>query len=105
MEYLYNEIKPQLEDLIKKKKSFVIIGLKGELLDVSAHIEQTIEAAGLTCRIYTRNRTWAAGAIAWTGAGILSLAAIAAHNVATFNPDYEIGRCAIDNKIYVDYKK
>lgn len=104
MEYTYDQIKSKLVELINNKKSFVVIGLGGQLLEASAHIEKVIESSGLSCRVYTRNRSIAAGAMAWTGAGLLSLVGIAAHNLATFNPDYEIGRAAVDNKIYVDYK-
>ena len=59
----------------------------------------------MRCRIYTRNRAATATALAWTGPGLAALAGIAAHNLATYNPDYEIGRAVVDQKIYVTYKK
>lgn len=105
MEYSYNEAKEKMDELLTSKQSFVIIGLGGDLLEASKFTEKAIETRGLKCRVYTRNRAYAAGAISWTGAGLLSLAAIAAHNVVTFSPDYEIGRAIVDNKLYIDYKK
>lgn len=105
MEYTYNELKSKIADLIQQKESFVAIGLGGQLFEASAYIEKEIESAGLSCRIYTRNRSVAAGSMVWTGAGLLSLVGIAAHTLLTINPDYEIGRASVDNKIYVDYKK
>jgi len=105
MELTLDEVMEQLPSLIATRRSFVVIGAGGNLLKTSERIENAIESAGLSCRVYTRNRSIAAGAMAWSGIGLLSLAGIAAHNLATFNPDYEIGRAAVDNKIYVDYKK
>lgn len=105
MEYDYIEAKDQLNKLIANRKSFVITGLAGILIDATSLVEREVERQGMSCRVYTRNRAYAAGAMAWSGAGLLSLAAIAAHNIATMNPDYEIGRSIVDNKLHVDYKK
>ena len=105
MEYTSETIKEHLDNLIKNKESFVVIALGGLLLKTSQEIEKAIESEGMTCRIYTRNRAIVAGSMAWTGLGLFSLIGIATHNLATFNPDYEIGRAIVDNKIYVTYKK
>ncbi len=105
MEYTYDEVKLKLNELLDSKSSFNIIGLGGELLEVSQLLEKEIEKKGMRCRIYTRNRAATATALAWTGPGLAALAGIAAHNLATYNPDYEIGRAVVDQKIYVTYKK
>lgn len=105
MEITYAQAREQIDGLIDQKKSFVIVGLGSELVDASAFVEKCIEEKGLRCRVYTRNRVLAAGAMSWTGAGVASLAGIAAHNLATFNPDYEIGRAVVDQRLHIDYKK
>lgn len=105
VEYSYSEAKSKIDELISGKKSFVIVGLGGDLFEASKFAEKAIETRGLKCRVYTRNRSYAAGALSWTGAGLVSLVATAAHNAVTFNPDYEIGRAVVDNKLYIDYKK
>lgn len=98
-----------LTQLINSKSSFEVIGLGGRLMNACSLVENKIETNGMTCRIYTPGRIGAAG---WsvlggiTGAvGILSAASIALHNLATYNPDYEIAKNPIQNKIVVTYKK
>lgn len=72
-------------------------------------LERLIEAQGMKCRIYTIGRVAAMGAAAWTGWGTVIAAgaglAMAAHNVATWSPDYEIGKMMTGTKIFVTYKK
>lgn len=106
MEVKYSDAKNKLDHLIADRKSFILIGIDiDDLMNASKLVEIAIENQGLKCRVYTRNRAYAAGAMAWTGVGLISLGSIAAHNLATFNPDYEVGRCVIDNRLYVTYKK
>lgn len=105
VEYDYQEAKTKISSLIAGREAFVITGLSGSMLDASNFVENEIERQGMTCRVYTRNRAYAAGAMAWTGGGLLSLAGIAIHNIATFNPDYEVGRAITENCLYVTYKK
>lgn len=106
MEIKYSDAKNKLDHLISNRKSFILIGIEiDDLMDASKLVELAVEAQGLKCRVYTRNRAYAAGALAWTGVGLLaSLGSIAIHNLATFNPDYEIGRCVVDNRLYVNYR-
>lgn len=105
-EFTFDQAKANIDRLLKGKRSFEIVGLSGKLMEASQFVETAVEERGMTCRVYTRNRVAAAaGATLLAGEGILSLAAIAAHNLVTFNPDYEIGRAVVDNKLYVDYKK
>ncbi len=60
-------------------------------------LEKLIEGKGLSCRVYPKGRVAALGALAVpnpvTVAVSLGTAAfIGAHNLATFNPDYEIAK-------------
>ncbi|MFC5698364.1 hypothetical protein ACFPU0_22785 [Pseudomonas sp. GCM10022186] len=98
-----------LTQLINRKESFEVVGPGGRLLSTVKTVENKIEANGMTCRVYTVGRI---GAVAGsffggiTGAvGILSAASIAIHNIMTFNPDYEIEKNPIDNRIVVKFKK
>ncbi|MFJ7790633.1 hypothetical protein [Pseudomonas sp. NPDC096925] len=72
-------------------------------------LEKLIESQGMTCRVYTIGRVAAMGAAAWTGWGTIIAAgagiAMAAHNIATWSPDYEIGKVMTGSKIFVTYKK
>ncbi|ABM20444.1 conserved hypothetical protein [Marinobacter nauticus VT8] len=96
-------------ELIKKKESFEVTGCGGRLTEAATKVEQLIESQGLRCRIYTYGRVAAAGASFFGGItgvlGVASAVGMAAHNVATFNPDYEIAKHPIDNKLTVKYKK
>ncbi len=101
----------KLKKLIKQKQSFQIVTVKNIGHTVNK-IEGAIEREGLKCRVYTENRSsLLAGFIpnplypltffAATGAATAS----ALHNIATFNPDYEIGKNIIKSTINVTYKK
>ncbi|WP_208107244.1 hypothetical protein [Mesocricetibacter intestinalis] len=72
-------------------------------------VERIMEDAGYKCRIYTENRATAMGASFFggiTGAiGVVSAIGIAAHNLATYNPDFEIGKNHFNNQINITYKK
>ncbi|WP_301098926.1 hypothetical protein [Otariodibacter sp.] len=99
----YKDVAPQL---IAEHESFEICGVDIEdMFDISGELEKIIEKQYLKCRIYTKNRvvTGLAGLLnpAW---GILSLATIAAHNIVTLSPDYEIARDLANNRIEVVWK-
>lgn len=98
-----------LATLIRSKQSFEVVGLSGRLSSAVTTVENRIESQGLKCRIYTFGRIAAAGGSFFGGItgviGLASAAGIAAHNLATFNPDYEIAKYPIDNRIVVKYKK
>lgn len=100
----------QIEQKIKNHESFIIEC--PDFLKVSKGVEKLekiIEAQGMRCRIYTIGRVATIGAAAWTGIGTVIAAgaglAIAAHNVATWSPDYEIATLPLGTKIVVTYKK
>ncbi|MBL0560978.1 hypothetical protein [Aeromonas hydrophila] len=99
----------KLTALISSRLSFEVTGLSGRMSSAVSKIENAIEPAGLTCRVYTRGRIAAAGASLLGGpagvAGVISAAGIAVHNLATYNPDYEIAKHLVDNTLSVLYKK
>lgn len=97
-------LKEHIDGLISNHESFTVIGLGGEMLDCTEYLEKQIERKSLSCRVYTKGRLAAAGGGALLGgAGLLGLIGIAAHNIATLNPDYEIARNPIDHEIEVTY--
>lgn len=99
----------EVEGLIAQRDSFKIIGAKDSIMDTIEELEHMIEDRGLSCRVYTKGRLAAAGASVFGGVtGVLGLASaigIAAHNIATYNPDYELAKDIINNSITVSYMK
>lgn len=95
-------------NLIKSKSSFEIVGLSGRMDSAVSTIENLIESEGLKCRVYTYGRVAAAGGSFFGGVtgliGLASAVGIAAHNLATFNPDYEIAKHLVDNKLSINFK-
>ncbi|MNF87207.1 hypothetical protein D3C84_696660 [compost metagenome] len=98
-----------LTTLIRNKESFEVVALSGKMVSAVARVENNIESNGMKCRIYTFGRIAAAGGSFFGGItgviGLASAAGIAAHNLVTFNPDYEIAKYPIDNRIVVKCKK
>ena len=96
-------------ELIKAHKTFEVTGLSGRMPSAVQKVENIIESEGLRCRVFTVGRIAAAGGSLFGGVtgllGVASAVGMAAHNAATFNPDYEIGKHRIDNKLTVKYKK
>ncbi|MDD7984379.1 hypothetical protein PQO01_05385 [Lentisphaera marina] len=72
-------------------------------------IEREIESQNFKCRIYTAGRIAAAGGSVFTGVlgvvGAASAIGIAAHNLATYDPDFEIKKHKIDKAITVAYMR
>lgn len=99
----------KIDTLIKSHQTFTISDVKDMSLVVKM-IEDTIKNRLLRCRVYTANRS--ASLCAWfipTGitqiTALASAIGMAAHNIATYNPDYEIRKHHFDNRIDVIYKK
>lgn len=96
-----------LQKLIAEKKSFQIVAVK-HLGSVVNKLEGIIEKSGLRCRTYTEYRSAAITGmvipVVWS-VGIFSAFGIAAHNIATFNPDYEIAKNKLQSRVTVMYKK
>ncbi len=93
----------ELKSLVSQKKTFKIIASFGSIMRLCENCETTIESLGMSCRVRTKNRTAANAAALFTGVGVLGFMAQAAHNLATFNPDWEIIRCPVTNTIEVKY--
>jgi predicted nucleic acid-binding protein len=107
----------QIEELLRNKSSFEVIGLRGTFNASIKFIETRIEHLGLKCRI----KIDAKGAIAHGGilgtiigaaslpAGVVLAAAAtvvsAGHTLATYDPDYEIIKDYVNKKLKVVYKK
>lgn len=101
----YQEYRQQMFELIDTHQSFEIVAVpSGEMLQVCSTLENYIESQHLKCRIYTQKRLLggAAGLINPIY-GIGALVGIAAHNVLTWNPDYEISRDLANNRIAVEW--
>lgn len=99
---LSNEL---LDLLLKRTASFIVRAVNDQGLMVQ-RLEQRIEERGLTCRVYTENRAASLGVGALVpGIGWAAAAAMAVHNIATWSPDYEIGKNKIGNRVTVACKK
>lgn len=107
IDYRDHEFATKVQVNIKEKISFEILAVGGNMKEAVLQVERAIEGVGLKCRIYTRGRIASAGASVLGGltglAGLGSAVYIAAHNVSTFNPDYEIAKHVIDNKLSVTW--
>lgn len=115
MDILVYSIKVVSDDvingLILKRESFVLEEIDrlnlGEAVEM---VEKLIEAKGFSCRVYTKGRaaTVAAAAIPISPTvigGWASALAIGVHNLATWNPDYEIAKNIATGTLTITYKK
>ena len=98
-----------IQRLIDKKYNFQVLAVTN-MTNVVSKIEGIIEKKGYKCRVYTENRSAALAGIAIpTGitqlAGLGSAIGMAVHNIATFNPDFEIGKNKFNGTVTVKYKK
>ena len=104
-----NLTKEKLKELIKDEKTFEVTGLSGRVNETAKMVESAIENEGLRVRVYTYGRIAAAGGTLFGGItgvlGAASVVGIAAHNLATLNPDYEIAKHLVDNMLTVKYCK
>ncbi|QBR00494.1 hypothetical protein [Paraburkholderia pallida] len=101
----------KIKSLIRDHKSFVIEDIdRTNFSEAVSHIEKMIEDEGLRCRVYTKGRAAAVAAAAIPVAptvigGWAAGIGIAAHNLVTFNPDYEIAKNMIMGTLTIEYKK
>jgi hypothetical protein len=99
----------KLSELIDNKSTFEIVALSGRMADTVKLIENQIASKDLSCRIYTRGRIAAASGTLFGGItgflGLASAVGIAAHNLATYKPDYEVAKHLVDNMLTVKYCK
>lgn len=99
-----------LEEFVENKieifamgNDFEVVGLSGRMNEAVVVLEAAIEARGNTVRIYTAGRlgTTAASALLMPWAAIAGIATVALHNALTFNPNFEIAKHLVDNKLTV----
>lgn len=101
----------QVKEKVRKRESFKIKGIEALKFNETVNtVEKIVEAQGLKCRVYTAYRAATMGVLAasnpvTTIAGLGAALGIAAHNIATWNPDYEIGKHLASGMIEVNYKK
>lgn len=96
-----------ISSMISEKRSFKIKNIEADFFaDTVETIEKLIESQGLKCRVYTAGRITALGvsALSIVG-GVAAGLTIAAHNLATFNPDYEIAKLYATKTLAITYKK
>ena len=94
-----------LREFILNGSSFQVTNVQ-DIGAMAARIEDAIEKEGRTCRVYTEYRTAAlAGEALLGGLGVIAAAGIAIHNLATFNPDFEIGKNKVTSRVTVTYKR
>jgi enamine deaminase RidA (YjgF/YER057c/UK114 family) len=106
MEHTFSEAMSNLSGLVGSKQDFVIMGLSGKLNEAAENVEKAIEASGMSCRVYTRNRGYATAVAAFVPwVGWAAIGSLVAHRLATRNPDFEVGKDIGANKLYVNYKK
>ena len=92
--------------MVSEKKSFTIKEIDSDFFsDTVETIEKLIESQGFTSRVYTAGRITALGISAITiVGGVAAGLTIAAHNLATYNPDYEIAKI-YPKTLIINYKK
>ncbi|RUT39802.1 hypothetical protein WG29040_05650 [Pseudomonas sp. PAMC 29040] len=95
-----------ISSMVSEKKSFTIKEIDSDFFsDTVETIEKLIESQGFTCRVYTAGRITALGISAFTiVGGVAAGLTIAAHNLATYNPDYEIAKI-YPKTLIINYKK
>ena len=101
-------VQERVRDCIHNHESFAVLNVDfGKQSNIVEMIEREIESAGLSCRVRTANRGWAVAAmsIATFGGAAVAGAAIAAHDLATKDPDYEVIKEMLGSDVAVEYKK
>jgi len=101
--------KSMVSSFISAHKSFNVVGVKG-MDSVVRKLEAAIEKQGMRSRVYTAYRRTAIAGLAIPTfltqlIGLGTAIFMAAHNVVTFNPDYEIVINIPMGRVEVVYKK
>jgi hypothetical protein len=97
----------KLDTLVMRRESFQVVAVSN-ISSTVEKIEGRIEKADLKCRVFSEYRSGTLlGAFLAPTAPVAWLAGIgmAAHNIATFNPDYEIGKNKVAGTVTVKYMK
>ena len=91
----YEVLATKGKEFIKQRKSFQVWGLENKMSDAVAFLEKTMEEEFLTSRVYLSGRS----------RFVLTWIPMIVHNIATYDPDYEIAKCKVDNILIVTYKR
>jgi hypothetical protein len=101
----------KIGELLDERKSFVLEDIdRLNFSQAVETVERKIEARGMKCRVYTAGRSAVIAAAAVPTpvtvlGGWASALAIGAHNLATWDPDYELAKNVATGRLDVNYKK
>ena len=97
----------KLKELLKTHQSFVLEDIdRLNMADAVKTVEKLIESLGMKCRIYTKGRVAGLAAeLAVPVVGWAAAAAIGVHNLATWDPDYEVAKNLITGTLTIQYKR
>lgn len=107
----------QIESLVRSRASFEINGLRGNFMAGINLVETKIEKLGMKCRVKSdvKSAMVQGGALgaafsvmsapATLTVATLGIAAGLGHTLATYNPDYEILKDYVNQRLRVIYKK
>ncbi|CAA7627267.1 hypothetical protein [Magnetospirillum sp. SS-4] len=95
---------------IRNRETFEVGGCHGRMPEAVLFVERAIGGEGMSSRTFTKGRKAAlAGMLVPSGAtqlvGLVAAAGMAAQNVATLNPDYEIMKRPVDKALRLSYVK
>ncbi|MCL2658223.1 MAG: hypothetical protein FWD62_12585 [Betaproteobacteria bacterium] len=97
----------RLDTLARNHEAFQVVAVSN-VGAVVEKIEGRLEKQGLKCRVYTEYRSGSLVATCFGPTAPVGWAVaigIGVHNLATFNPDYEIGKNKLAGTITVKYMK
>ncbi|MDV7341823.1 hypothetical protein RYZ26_19665 [Terasakiella sp. A23] len=95
--------KEAIVEAIKEHQSFEIGACQKRMSEAILFVERTIGAEGMTSRVYTKGR--AAAILLPHIVSVATATAIAAHNLITLNPDYEVLKRPINGVLRLIYVK
>ena len=91
---------------IRNHESFEVGGCHDRIDDAELIVERAIGGEGMTSRVFTQGRTVAlAAGLVVPPAGAAVAVGLAAHNLATLNPDYEVMKRPLDKALRLTYVK
>ena len=92
---------------IRNHETFEIGGCHGRMDEAVLFVERAIGSEGMTSRVYTKGRTAAAlvAGVAALPLGAAVAAGLAAHNLTTLSPDYEVMKRPVDKALRLTYVK
>ncbi|CAA7617368.1 hypothetical protein [Magnetospirillum sp. SS-4] len=91
---------------IRNRETFEVGGCHGRMSDAVLFVERAIGGEGMSSRTFTKGRAAALiPALAVPGMALAAAAGMAAQNLATLNPDYEIMKRPVDKALRLSYVK